>query len=187
MGLNVQVGGYHRPVSVDTPRQAAAADQDVNWLSAQQLHEWQSLVTLLMTLPAAMDGQLRRDAGVNLFEYHVLAALSDAPDRTLVLSDLAGLAQGSLSRLSHAVTRLERAGWVVRRSVDGGTRRTEARLTDAGLAKLEDIAPGHVGQARRLVIDALGPEQLTALGDAARTITAAIAAQGPPACDGPGC
>jgi len=175
-------------VSVDTTRKAAAADQDVNWLSAEQLHEWQSLVTLLMTLPAAMDGQLRRDAGVNLFEYHVLAALSDAPDRTLVLSDLAGLAQGSLSRLSHAITRLERAGWVVRRScTDGGNRRTEALLTDAGWAKLEDIAPGHVGQARRLVIDALAPEQLTALGDAARTITEAIAAQVPPSCGEPTC
>jgi DNA-binding MarR family transcriptional regulator len=175
-------------VSVDTPRQAAASDQDVHWLSAKQLHEWQSLVTLLMTLPAAMDGQLRREAGVNLFEYHVLAALSAAPDRTLVLSDLAGLAQGSLSRLSHAVTRLERAGWVVRRfCADGGSRRTEALLTDAGLAKLEDIAPGHVGQARRLVIDALAPEQLTALGDAARTITEAIAAQRPPSCGEPSC
>jgi DNA-binding MarR family transcriptional regulator len=173
-------------VSVDTPRQAAAADQGVRWLSAEQLHEWQSLVTLLMTLPAAMDGQLRRDAGVNLFEYHVLAALSDAPDRTLVLSDLAGLAQGSLSRLSHAVTRLERAGWVVRRSCgNGGSRRTEALLTDAGWAKLEEIAPGHVGQARRLVVDALSPQQLTALGDAARTITAAIAAQGPHPCGEP--
>ena len=175
-------------MSTDTTRKAAEAEQDVNWLSAEQLHEWQSLVTLLMTLPAAMDGQLRRDAGVNLFEYHVLAALSAAPNRTLVLSDLAVLAQGSLSRLSHAITRLERAGWVVRRScTDGGSRRTEARLADAGWAKLQDIAPGHVRQARRLVIDVLAPEQLTALGDAARAITAATVTQAPPSCGEPSC
>jgi hypothetical protein len=71
-------------VSVDTPR-TAAAEQDVDWLSADQLHEWQALVTLLMTLPAAMDGQLRRDAGVNLFEYHVLA-----PEQLSALADAAG-------------------------------------------------------------------------------------------------
>jgi DNA-binding MarR family transcriptional regulator len=175
-------------VSVDTAPENGAAEQDVNWLSAEQLHDWQALVTLLMTLPTAMDGQLRREAGVNLFEYHVLAALSAAPDRTLVLSDLAGLAQGSLSRLSHAITRLERAGWVVRRSCTiGGSRRTEALLTDAGLAKLEQIAPRHVHQARRLVIDVLAPEHLTALGDAARAITAAIAAQAPASCSDPSC
>lgn len=176
-------------MSTDTPGTAAEtaeAEQDVPWLSDEQLHEWQSLVALLMTLPAAMDGQLRRDAGVNLFEYHVLAALSDAPDRTLVLSDLALVARGSLSRLSHAITRLERAGWVVRRTgTDRGSRRTEARLTDAGWAKLEEIAPGHVWQARHLVIDVLTPGQLAGLGDAARAITAAALAQAPASCDEP--
>jgi DNA-binding MarR family transcriptional regulator len=170
------------PVSAETPK-TAATQQDDPWLSPEQLHDWQALVALFMTLPAALDGQLRRDAGVNLFEYHVLAALSDAPDRTLVLSDLAGLAQGSLSRLSHAITRLERAGWVTRRScTDLGSRRTEARLTDTGWAKLAEVAPGHVRQARRLVIDVLTPEQLTALGEAARAITAATVAQAPPTC-----
>jgi DNA-binding MarR family transcriptional regulator len=174
-------------VSIDTTRQATAEADVVPWLSAEQLHDWQALVTMLMRLPTAMDGQLRREAGVNLFEYHVLAALSAAPDRTLVLSDLAGLARGSLSRLSHAITRLERAGWVVRRScTDGGIRRGEALLTDAGWAKLKEIAPGHVRQARRLVVDVLAPGQLTALGDAARAITTAIAAQAPPSGD-PGC
>ena len=178
-------------MSADTPRrtaETAEAEQDVPWLSDEQLHEWQSLVALLMTLPAAMDGQLRRDAGVNLFEYHVLAALSDAPDRTLVLSDLAVLARGSLSRLSHAITRLERAGWVARRTgTDRGSRRTEARLTDAGWVKLEEIAPGHVRQARGLVIDVLTSEQLAGLGDAARAIRAAIVAQAPPSCEEPTC
>lgn len=178
-------------VSADTPRpaaEAAEAEQDVPWLSGEQLREWQSLVALLMTLPPAMDGQLRRDAGVNLFEYHVLAALSDAPDRTLDLSELAAVARGSLSRLSHAITRLDRAGWVVRRGgPDRGSRRTEARLTDAGWAKLEEIAPGHVRQARRLVIDVLTPGQLADLGDAARAIIAATHAQTPGSCDEPGC
>jgi DNA-binding MarR family transcriptional regulator len=161
-------------VSADAAAPEAA---EVSWLSADQQRDWRALVALFMTLPPALDAQLKRDAGINAFEYQVLAALSEAPNRTLVLSSLATSAQGSLSRLSHAITRLERAGWVERRSCsEGGGRRTEARLTDVGFAKLEEIAPGHVREARRLVIDALTPEQLSALGDAARAITAATLA-----------
>src|SRR5689334_2495626 len=88
----------------------------VPWLSTDQQREWRALVALFMTLPPALDAQLKRDAGVNAFEYQVLAALSEADDHTLVLSHLAAAAQGSLSRLSHAITRLERSGWIQRRS-----------------------------------------------------------------------
>jgi len=153
----------------DVPR----ATDETPWLSAEEQRDWRALVALFMTLPAALDGQLKRDAGFNAFEFHVLARLSDAPDRTLVLSDLAALAQGSLSRLSHALTRLERAGWVERRACSSPGRRIEALLTDSGWAKLEATAPGHVREARRLVVDVLTPEQLAALGEAARAITAA--------------
>ncbi|WP_460797324.1 MarR family winged helix-turn-helix transcriptional regulator [Nocardioides pacificus] len=150
---------------------------DVRWLSAEQMREWLALVDLLATLPPALDAQLKRDAGVNAFEYQLLALLSEAPERTLGLSDLAESAQGSLSRLSHAITRLERAGWVERRTcVERPGRRAEARLTSAGQAKLEEVAPGHVREARRLVVDVLTPEQLAALGDAARAITAVTTA-----------
>ena len=169
-------------MSTDTPTTTTTEDA-VPWLSPTQQNDWRALVALFMTLPPALDAQLKRDAGLNSFEYHVLAALSEAPGHTMVLSNLAELAQGSLSRLSHAVTRLERAGWVERRSCpDPGGRRTEARLTDAGFAKLEETAPGHVREARRLVVDVLGPEQLAALGDAARAITAATLADAPEAC-----
>lgn len=181
--LNVQHVGYGVPVSVDNTRASASSGNDENlWLSPDQLRDWVSLVELLSTLPPAMDAQLKRDAGMNSFEYHILAVLAEAPDRTLILSELAPLAQGSLSRLSHAITRLERSGWVERRSctVRGG-RRAEAWLTDAGLAKLEKTAPGHVREARRLVVDVLTPGQFAALGDAARTINAALTA-GPAEC-----
>lgn len=154
-----------------------AATDGVPWLSPAQQRDWRALTALLATLPPALDAQLKREAGVNGFEYHVLATLSEAPDRTLVLSDLATSAQGSLSRLSHAITRLERSGWVGRRHLAGPSgRRVEARLTDAGLSKLEEIAPGHVREARRLVVDVLTPEQLAALGHAARAITAVTTA-----------
>lgn len=155
---------------------------DVDWLSEDQLREWRALVELVAVLPAALDAQLKRDAGLNSFEYHVLANLSLAAERSVPLSDLAARAQGSLSRLSHAITRLERAGWVERRACPGEGRRVEARLTDAGVAKLEEVAPGHVREARRLVVDVLSPDQLAALGEAARAIVAATMEEAPEVC-----
>jgi DNA-binding MarR family transcriptional regulator len=149
-----------------------SAEQDGLWLSPEQLREWMSLMALLMTVPASLDAQLKQDAGLNLFEYHILVELAGAPGRSRVLSELAAQTRGSLSRLSHAVSRLEAAGWVERRSCGGAGRRTEAILTAAGWRKLQLAAPGHVREARRLVIDALTAEQLEALGEAARGIVA---------------
>jgi DNA-binding MarR family transcriptional regulator len=131
-------------------------------------------MALVVMLPARLDAQLSRDAGLNLFEYHVLVELAEAPERRRAMSELALYAHGSLSRLSHAVSRLEAAGWLQRHSRRGAGRRTEVQLTDAGVAKLERSAPGHVGEARRLVIDALTDAELAGLGQAARRIVAAI-------------
>jgi len=149
------------------------------WLDDDQLRDWKSVVGLVMALPAALDAQLKRDTGLNMFEYHVLAALSEAPHGALPMSDLAGMSQGSPSRLSHAVSRLENAGWVERRACVEAGRRTAAHLTPAGRQKLEDAAPTHVREVRRVVVDQLDPEQLARLGAAARAVVAAI--------DAPGC
>jgi DNA-binding MarR family transcriptional regulator len=149
-----------------------SAEQDGLWLSPEQLCEWKSLVALLMTVPTSLDAQLKQDAGLNLFEYHILVELAGAPERSRILSELAAQTRGSLSRLSHAVSRLEAAGWVERRSCGGAGRRTEAILTAAGWRKLQQASPGHVREARRLVIDALTAEQLKDLGAAARCIVA---------------
>ncbi len=167
----------------DSETAEAAAEPQVPWLSEDQQLAWRDLMSLVMVLPAALDAQIKRDAGLNTFEYHVLAALSEAPGRTLVLSDLAAMAQGSLSRLSHAVTRLERSGFVERRAcTDRPGRHVEARLTDAGFARLEEVAPGHVREVRRLVVDVLTPEQLDAVADASRAVVRAVMTEAPEVC-----
>ncbi|MEU4426628.1 MarR family winged helix-turn-helix transcriptional regulator [Actinoplanes sp. NPDC024001] len=138
---------------------------DVPWLSDGERHAWMALTTVLMSLPPAIDAQLKRDAGINFFEYQILSSLSHAPDRSVRMSALAHLAAGSLSRLSHAVSRLERQGWVERRNVETPheARCVVAVLTDAGMAMVERTAPGHVREARRLVFEALSPEQVAQL------------------------
>src|SRR4051812_28037713 len=111
------------------------------WLRPDELAVWMKLSVLLFRLPQQLDAQLQRDAGLSWFEYLVLAGLSEAPDRTLRMSRLAVLTNGSLSRLSHGVTRLERRGWGGRGPCPADGRDTHATLTDARRVKAGATPP----------------------------------------------
>jgi len=156
------------------------------WLSAEEQQTWLSLVGVMTLLSPALDTQLQRDAGISHFEYQVLAMLSESPGRTARMSRLAALANGSLSRLSHVVSRLERPGWVERSPDPEDGRYTLARLTDAGWEKVVATAPGHVAEVRRLVFDPLTKAQQRQVREAGRRILHAIDPDDPCPGDGPG-
>jgi DNA-binding MarR family transcriptional regulator len=145
----------------------------MDWLSDEQQAAWRPFVALLLRVPAMLDAQLQRDAGLNHFDYLVLSGLSEAPGRTLRMSELAARASSSLSRLSHVVSRLETKGWVRREPCPGDGRFINAVLTDAGWQKVLDIAPGHVAAVRELLVDILTDEQFTALGEISAQVLAA--------------
>jgi DNA-binding MarR family transcriptional regulator len=136
----------------------------MTWLTADEQASWRAFAALLLRLPAALDAQLQKDAGVSHFEYLVLSSLSEAPDRTLRMSNLAAMASSSLSRLSHVVSRLEAKGWVRREACPGDGRFINAVLTDDGWTKVTETAPGHVDAVRRVLVDALTPEEFRTLG-----------------------
>jgi DNA-binding MarR family transcriptional regulator len=150
------------------------ADTEPRWLTEREMSAWLALTTLLIRLPAVLDAQLRRDAGISHFEYTVLAALSEADDHELEMSRLAFLADGSLSRLSHCVKRLEGAGWVRRVPHPTNGRITIATLTGAGREKVEATAPGHVSAVREHVFAPLSERQVSELGRIAQRINATI-------------
>lgn len=131
------------------------------------------LMAVMEALPAALDAQLKRDAGMNRFEYMILVGLSEDPERKMAMSRLALFAGGSLSRLSHALSRLESRGWVERRAAGTG-RQIDVHLTAAGYDAIVATAPGHVREARRLVVDVLAPDDLATLGRACRAILDAV-------------
>jgi DNA-binding MarR family transcriptional regulator len=145
----------------------------MTWLSQQEQTAWRPIAALLFRLPAAFEAELQKDAGISHFEYLVLSSLSEAPGRTLRMSDLAALASGSLSRLSHVVSRLENRGWVRREACPGDGRYINAVLTEDGWAKVVATAPGHVAAVRKLLVDALTPEQLKDLGAISAQVLAA--------------
>ena len=135
-------------------------EADTRWLEQDELATWTSLAALMFKLPGVLDYQLQRGSGLTHFEYLVLAGLSESPGRSRRMSDLAGFANGSLSRLSHVVKRLEQRGFVERRPAEDDGRITVATITDSGYEILVAAAPGHVATVREYIIDSITPEQL---------------------------
>lgn len=140
----------------------SAERTEPHWLSDDQQAAWRSLVAIVTRLPAALDTQLQRDSSLTHFDYFVLSVLSEDANRRIQLRDLAKFANASLSRLSHVVTKLEKAGWVRRESIEG-SRGSYAVLTDAGMDKVVEAAPGHVETVQALVFEGLNDAEVAQL------------------------
>ena len=143
-------------------------------LDSTDLETWAAFATVLEWLPPALDHPLTRDFDLTHFEYGILYALAGAPERTLRMSVLAGYSNSSLSRLSRAVSRLERRDWMRRSPDPDDGRSTLATITDAGLERFEQATPGHVQTLHRLVFDRLTATQKRQLREISRRISTAI-------------
>ncbi|MFG1778132.1 MarR family winged helix-turn-helix transcriptional regulator [Micromonospora sp. NPDC049048] len=142
------------------------------WLDPDEQRTWRAYLTASRALMEALDRELQRDAGMPHAYYEILVRLSEAPRRQLRMSDLAEASGSSRSRLSHAVARLETAGWVRRDECPTDRRGQIAVLTDEGFAALAAAAPGHVEGVRRHLFDALTPAQVDQLRRISETLAA---------------
>ena len=127
----------------------------MEWLNADEKDAWTGLVSMLLLLPGRLEAPLQQESGLSLFDYLVLSHVSEAPDRRIRMSELAHLANGSLSRLSNVVKRFEQRGWVVRSPDPEDGRYTVATLTDEGFEVVEAAAPTHLRAVREFVLDPL--------------------------------
>jgi DNA-binding MarR family transcriptional regulator len=143
----------------------AVAEQDVRWLSADQIEAWLAFFGAAALLNRRLDQQLKDDAGLTHVQYEVMARLSEAPDRELRMTELADTLYTSQSGTTYQIAQLEKAGLVRRRQCLGGPRAVYAVLTDAGFEVLRRAAPGHVNTVRELLIDVLTPEELEAVSN----------------------
>jgi DNA-binding MarR family transcriptional regulator len=142
------------------------------WLTDEEQKAWRRFVEVLVRVPAALEAQLQRDAGLTHMGYMVLFTLSERDDRRLAMSRLAKLASASLSRLSHVVARLEAQGWVRRERDPEDGRVQIAVLTDEGFAKVVDSAPGHAEAVQQLVFDRLTAAQVRQLSKVCESLLA---------------
>jgi len=150
------------------------------WLDEEEQRTWRAFLGATRLLTAELDRELQRDADMPHTYYEILVALSEAPGRTLRMNGLAELSQSSRSRLSHAVARLEEAGWVRRVACPTDRRGALATLTDEGFAALAAAAPGHVEAVRRHLFDVLTPDQVGQRGEISAAIVAGLTAPGGP-------
>jgi DNA-binding MarR family transcriptional regulator len=133
------------------------------WLTADEQRAWLRLAGVMLKLSPALDSQLQRDSELTHFDYLCLAMLSESEDHTMPMSDLAGRANATLSRLSHVISKLERRGWVARRPSPHSRRVTLVSMTPEGYQVLVDAAPGHVENVRDLVFEGLAADDVAAL------------------------
>ncbi|WNB85929.1 MarR family transcriptional regulator [Cellulomonas sp. ATA003] len=161
--------------SSQTPTPSTASGvEPVRWLDAEQQGHWRAFLVGTARLQDALGRQLDRDSDLSLSEYEVLVRLSESPDRTLRMSLLADELAHSRSRITHTVRRLEAAGLVERQACDSDGRGVNCHMTDAGLARLEAAAPGHVQAVRTHLVDVLTDDQLRAVGEAMTAVREAL-------------
>ncbi|MGW6391269.1 MarR family winged helix-turn-helix transcriptional regulator [Streptomyces sp. NPDC055103] len=134
------------------------------WLDDEEQRTWRAYLHATTLLEDHLDRQLQRDAGMPHIYYGLLVQLSQAPRRRLRMTELAKGAKITRSRLSHAIARLEKNGWVTRENCPSDKRGQFARLTDEGMDVLRRTAPGHVAAVRQALFDRLAPEQVEQLG-----------------------
>ncbi|HZA10332.1 helix-turn-helix domain-containing protein [Mycobacterium sp.] len=120
-------------------------------------------MSVQMRLNYEMNRQLQSHTDMSLADYHVLNALTGAPDGRLQVSDLAALIGWERSRASHQLRRLCERGLIERVPSNEDGRATDATLTKAGRAAIEAAAPGHVDLVRRMFFDPLPDELLAPL------------------------
>ena len=137
--------------------------RDVRWLDTGEQAAWRAYLDSTRLLFQALDRQLAADADMSLTDYDLLVRLSEAPQGTLRMRDLADATLSTRSGVTRAVTRAEKAGWVRRVECEDDRRGMNAELTDAGRAKLAASAPGHVDAVRENLLDLLTLEQLAQL------------------------
>jgi DNA-binding MarR family transcriptional regulator len=140
------------------------------WLTDEQQQVWRRFIEVLVRVPAALEAQLQRDAGLTHMGYIVLFTLSEQADHRLAMSQLAKTVNASLSRLSHVVARLEGQGWVRRERNPEDGRVQIAVLTEEGYHKVVETAPGHAEAVQQLVFDRLSSTQVRQLAKVAEAL-----------------
>ncbi|MEV6169394.1 MarR family transcriptional regulator [Streptomyces sp. NPDC051954] len=149
--------------STSAPEQKQAGEP--RWLTPEEQRTWRFYVHATYLLEDHLDRQLQRDAGMPHIYYGLLVSLAESPGRRLRMTELAMTAKITRSRLSHAVARLEKNGWVRREDCPSDKRGQFAVLTEAGVEELRRTAPGHVEAVRQALFDRLTPQQQKSLGE----------------------
>ncbi len=135
------------------------------WLDETQQQAWRALIAIVFRGFPQFDRTLK-EHDLLVVHYSVLVALSEAPDHTMRLSELAEQANVSQSRLTHRLRVLVDRGDVELVTAPGDGRGKNATLTAAGLERVEVLAPLHVEDVLQVIFDPLDEAETQALASA---------------------
>src|SRR5277367_6998459 len=130
---------------------------------------WRALARFFVVAPRLLDEDLQRCARMSLSAYSILMQLSEAPGRTLRITELANRAYLSGSRTTRLVDELIADQLVTKERNASDARGFDVALTDAGLAGLQQAYSGHLRSVRSRVMDHIDPSTLSCF---AKTMTA---------------
>ncbi|MFC6085730.1 MarR family winged helix-turn-helix transcriptional regulator [Sphaerisporangium aureirubrum] len=150
------------------------------WLDDDEQRTWRAFGLAARLLTDRLERDLLAAADMPPTYYELLVLLSETPERTMRMSELAHWTNSKPSRISHAVNKLELKGWVRREHCADDRRGWHATLTDDGLTALRAAAPRHVDSVREHLIDLLTPQQLRQLGDISQILLDHLIGSRPP-------
>jgi DNA-binding MarR family transcriptional regulator len=133
---------------------------------------WRALAHAVLVIPRVLDADLLAGCGLSLAEYTVLVHLSEAPQQSMRMNDLAAESTLTASGVTRLIERMERQGLVERHRVAGDGRGMTAKLTELGLERLKDAYPHALACVRTHVIDHLDGLDLAAFATAVATFDA---------------
>lgn len=134
------------------------------WLNTAEMKAWRRYIVASRRLLEALDLDLAHHE-LSMPDYEILAALSDAPERRMRMSELADVAMLSRSRLSHRMKVMEQAGWVKREPCPVDKRGYFAVMTTKGWKAIVAAAPDHVESVRLRFVDHLSKGDQVALAN----------------------
>jgi DNA-binding MarR family transcriptional regulator len=153
----------------DLPAPPAVPVQPLN---AEEEAAWRALARAVLVIPRVLEAELLETHGLNMAEYTVLMILSESPERSLRMTELANAVALSVSGMTRVVERLSRQGLVERTKCETDARGQNAVLTPAGFARLEEAYPRHLESVRRHVMDHLAGLDLAAFAEAVGKVAA---------------
>jgi len=121
---------------------------------------WRAFIESSWALHTRLEDDLRAETGLSMADYHVMVALSEAPEHRIRMGELAGRLVFSPSRVTYQINSMVKRGLVRKQACLEDGRGQEAVLTEAGLAALVAAAPLHLATVRETFIDDLDDEEL---------------------------
>ena len=134
------------------------------WLNPSEMKAWRSYIITSRRLFEALESDISQH-GLTLPDYEMLVHLSEAPDRTLRMSELAERSMMSRSRPSHRIKVMEKAGWVKRQPCTDDKRGYFAVMTPKGWNTIKSAAPDHIDSVRARFVDLLSKRDQVAVAD----------------------